>query len=111
MQQKSKKLWGQGGGTYLTGGRGHDGAGIEAEKARSELGLDRPRSPEVGREGTEETAEGDIVGTWGQEGLKCHSKKLEVDHEHPGEPWKVLELGSKHHFLRDHLGCPRNLLQ
>lgn len=37
------------------------------------------------------------MGTDGQEGLECHSKKLEVN-EDPGEPWRVLEPGSEPHF-------------
>lgn len=40
------------------------------------------------------------MGRDGQKGLQCHSKKLGVDHEDPGEPWNVLELGHENQFRK-----------
>lgn len=71
--------------------------GEEAEKSRSELGLDKVRRTETGHEDTRRNSE-EIEGRDGQEVLECHSKKLGVDHEDLGETWKVLELGHEHHF-------------
>lgn len=83
-------------------GREHSGAGTEAGKATSELGLDRPRSTEVGHEGTEGTSE-DIMGRDGQEVSDAIPRSCR---------WTVNTWGARGRaaFLQDYLGCPRKPL-
>lgn len=87
---------------HLTGGE-HSGAGTETGKATGELGLDRPRSTEAGREGTEETSE-DIMGTDGQE----VSDAIPRSCRWTMNTWRA---GGRASLLEDCLGCPRKPLE